>query len=172
MAGRGNWLSDRRELGREFWLPRLIGGQGCQGCSPGEPRSGITVLAAWNGPLVHGCPRSIIQDYAQLHVKENAVPQTRYGFVFLWLKNVRCGKSRDSKCVDFTESLGTQGPRLLLCHLDDSDPHLDALRMAAGAPAGMSAFQAGRRGSGWRARKSEGQLKHRPFMCVLGDTIQ
>lgn len=54
MAGRGNWLSDRSELSRELWLPHLIGGQGCQGCSPGESHSRIMVLAAWNGPLVHG----------------------------------------------------------------------------------------------------------------------
>lgn len=149
--------------------------------SSSDRRAGLSGLLSWRislkdygscsmeWPSGPWCPRSIIQDYAQLHVKENAVPPTRYGFVLLWLTDVRCGKSRASKCVGFPESLGTQGPRLLLCRLDGSDPHLDALRMAAGAPAGTSAFQAGRRGSGWRARKREGQLKH-PLSCVFLET--
>ena len=74
----GNWLSDGRGLSQEFWLPHLVSGQDCPGCSfGGESCLRIIVCVARNGPLVHGCPRSIIQDYAQLHVKENAVPQTR-----------------------------------------------------------------------------------------------
>ena len=78
IGARGNWLNNGRELSQEFWLPHLLSGQDCPGCSSGgESCLRIIVCVAWNGPLVHGCPRSIIQDYAQLHVKESAVPQTR-----------------------------------------------------------------------------------------------
>ena len=73
----GNWLSDGSELSQEFWLFHLVSGQDCPGCSSGgESCSRIIVCVARSGPLVYGCPRSIIQDYAQLHGKDNAVPQT------------------------------------------------------------------------------------------------
>ena len=54
-----------------------------------------------------------------------------------------------------SQNHGTPGPRLLLGHPDGGDLHLDALRMAADAPASTSAFQAGGRGNGCRVRKSE-----------------
>lgn len=31
----GNWLSDGRGLSQEFWLPHLVSGQDCPGCSSG-----------------------------------------------------------------------------------------------------------------------------------------
>ena len=40
-------------------------------------------LCSVEHPAVHVCPSYIIQDYTQLHVKENAVPQMRGGFVLL-----------------------------------------------------------------------------------------
>ena len=138
--GRTCWVT---KLSRGFWLPCLVSGQCCHSCSSGGASpSGVMVCAAWSIPRSMCVLVTSFRITLSCMLKRMQCLKWEEVLYFWSKKNLRCRKSRASRSVGLgsTESLGTQAVSLLLFHLDDSDPCLDALRTAARAPASTYAL--------------------------------